>query len=70
MKQESAEKPPCFNSEREYEQWKALLVRSGENGVTICDDCTKDYQEQMKAEGRCFTVKRVTIYKLATKKPT
>lgn len=70
MKQKSPEKPPCFNSELEYEQWKALLVRSREKGVTICDDCTKGYQEQMKAEGRCFPVKRVTIYRIATKKPT
>jgi len=70
MKQESAEKPPCFHSEREYEQWQSLLMRSMEKGVTICDDCTNGYQEQMKAEGRCFTVKRVTIYRIATKKPT
>ena len=45
MKQES-EKPPCFNSEREYEQWKALLVRSMEKGVTICDDCTNEYRKK------------------------
>ena len=53
MKQESAEKPPCFHSEREYEEWKALLVRSMEKGVTICDDCTKEYETRMKADGRC-----------------
>ena len=52
MKQES-EKPPCFHSEREYEEWKALLVRSREKGVTICDDCTKEYETRMKADGRC-----------------
>lgn len=69
MKQESAEKPPCFHSEREYEQWQSLLMRSMEKGVTICDDCTNDYRKKMKAEGLCFTVKRVTIYRMTTKKP-
>lgn len=54
--QESAEKPPCFHSEREYEEWKALLVRSMEKGVTICDDCTKEYETRMKADGRCKPV--------------
>ena len=56
MKQESAEKPPCFHSEREYEQWKALLVRSREKGVTICDDCTNDYRKKMEAQSRCKPV--------------
>ena len=54
--QESAEKPPCFHSEREYEQWKDLLMRSREKGVTICDDCTKEYETRMKADGRCKPV--------------
>ena len=65
MKQES-EKPPCFNSELEYEQWKALLVRSGEKGVTICDDCTKEYETRMKADGRCKPVqaKHVIVYRM------
>jgi len=56
MKQESAEKPPCFHSERGYGEWKALLVRSMEKGVTICDDCTKEYETRMKADGRCKPV--------------
>lgn len=66
MKQESAEKPPCFNSEREYEEWKALLVRSREKGVTICDDCTKAYETRMKADGRCKPVqaKQVIVYRM------
>ena len=66
MKQESAEKPPCFHSEREYEQWKALLVRSMEKGVTICDDCTNDYREKMKAQSRCkpAQVKQVIVYRM------
>ena len=65
MKQES-EKPHCFNSEREYEQWKALLVRSMEKGVTICDDCTKEYETRMKADGRCkpAQAKQVIVYRM------
>ena len=66
MKQESAEKPPCFNSEREYEQWRLLLMRSREKGVTICDDCTKEYETRMKEQGLCkpAQAKRVTIYRM------
>lgn len=69
MKQES-EKPPCFHSEREYEQWKALLVRSMEKGVTICDDCTNKYgyRHKMMAEARCKPEKAVLFYKKASKK--
>ena len=65
MKQES-EKPICFNSEREYEEWKALLVRSMEKGVTICDDCTKEYETRMKADGLCkpAQAKRVIVYRM------
>ncbi len=68
MKQESAEKPPCFHSEREYGEWKALLVRSMEKGVTICDDCTNDYREKMKAQSRCKHEKTVLFFKKASKK--
>jgi len=66
MKQERAEKPPCFHSEREYEQWQSLLMRSAEKGVTICDDCTKEYETRMKADGRCKPVraKRVIVYRM------
>ena len=67
MKQES-EKPPCFNSEREYEQWRALLVRSMEKGVTICDDCTNDYRKKMKAQSRCKPEKSVFFAKKERKK--
>lgn len=68
MKQESTEKPHCFNSEREYEQWKALLVRSMEKGVTICDDCTKEYRQKMKEQSRCKPEKALLFYKKASKK--
>ena len=66
MKQESAKKPPCFNSEREYEQWQSLLMRSREKGVTICDDCTNDYRKKMKAQSRCkpAQAKRVIVYRM------
>lgn len=65
MKQEG-EKPICFNSEREYEQWQSLLTRSMEEGVTICDDCTNDYRQQMKAQSRCkpAQAKRVIVYRM------
>lgn len=66
MKHDSPEKPPCFNSEREYEQWKALLVRSMEKGVTICDDCTKEYRHKMMAQSRCkpAQAKQVIVYRM------
>jgi len=66
MNQESAEKPPCFNSEREYEQWQTLLRCSAEKGVTICDDCTNDYRKKMEAQSRCKPVraKRVIVYRM------
>ena len=66
MKQESAEKPPCFHSEREYEQWQSLLMRSMEKGVTICDDCTKEYEARMKEHGRCkpAQAKQVIVYRM------
>lgn len=66
MKEES-EKPSCFHSEREYEQWSAMLVRSMEKDVTICDDCTNDYRQQMKAQSRCkpAQAKQVIVYRMA-----
>ena len=44
--------PKCFNSLNEYAQWQAFNRISGDK-VSICTDCTFEYQQRMKREARC-----------------
>lgn len=45
--------PKCFNSLAEHEAWVALAWRSGVAPDWPCIDCTRAYQQQMLAAGRC-----------------
>jgi hypothetical protein len=46
--------PACFNSAREYSEWRLLLRQSRESmRVGYCYDCTPDYKMEMMCEGRC-----------------
>lgn len=48
--------PACFNTQKQYDEWKSLARLSREL-VTICTDCTKDYRDQMLEQRRCIADK-------------
>lgn len=48
--------PACFNTQKQFDEWKSLARISREN-VTICSDCTKEYKDQMIAESKCVSRK-------------
>ena len=56
--------PQCF-TQPAYAEWLEWRRRSKE-AVSVCDDCTKEYETRMKADGRCkpAQVRRVIIYRL------
>jgi hypothetical protein len=45
--------PICFTNRLEYLKWKQYQ-KWGDEVVTVCDDCTDEYQQKMKRENRCF----------------
>jgi hypothetical protein len=45
--------PVCFHSKLDYRKWQYYRRGSGER-VTVCDDCSDEYQKKMKGENRCF----------------
>ena len=57
--------PPCF-TQPAYADWLEWRWRSKE-AVSVCDDCTKEYETRMKENGRCKPVqaKRVIVYRIA-----
>lgn len=44
--------PKCFDTRAEYRAWKQC-ARMAYPALWVCTDCTPDYQERMKAQGRC-----------------
>lgn len=44
--------PNCFPTEKLYREW-LYLARVVRESSTICEDCTKSYEEKMKSIGRC-----------------
>lgn len=47
--------PACFNSNKQYRAWKKLALDSGLRSMSICVDCTLEYQTAMLAAGRCHS---------------
>ena len=45
--------PACFPTEKLYREW-LYYARVVREASTICDDCTKCYQEQMEKQRRCY----------------
>jgi len=45
--------PACFASQRQYGPYKVLAQLTATDGFTFCTDCTSEYRDQMKAQGRC-----------------
>ena len=56
--------PQCF-TQHTYDDWLEWRQRSME-AVSVCDDCTKEYETRMKADGRCKPVqaKQVIVYRM------
>ena len=56
--------PKCF-TQPAYADWLEWRLRSKE-AVSVCDDCTKEYETRMKADGRCkpAQAKRVIVYRM------
>lgn len=44
--------PQCFSSLEQYKAWKEC-ARMSYAPNHVCTDCTPEYQERMKDEGRC-----------------
>jgi hypothetical protein len=46
--------PACFSSDAQFKSWDDLRLRSVDRGwATICSDCTREFESQMKKELRC-----------------
>jgi len=45
--------PPCFNSAKQYSDWKLLAIKSNLQSMSICTDCTPEYQADMLRAKRC-----------------
>jgi hypothetical protein len=45
--------PICFPTEKLYREW-LYFARVVREPSTICEDCSKEYQEKMEKQGRCF----------------
>jgi len=45
--------PPCFSSEKQHKEWKALAFRRNLKSFHICVDCTPSYQAEMMKVARC-----------------
>lgn len=42
--------PMCFASKADFERWADGPLSRGEN---FCTDCTKEYQDKMRTQGKC-----------------
>lgn len=59
--------PPCFNSQAEFDEWKACASNLSTTGAgsglnkkgetNYCVDCTPEYKGRMRFEKRCSHVK-------------
>ena len=45
-------KPKCFHSEEQFLDW-AILARVSKEVVSVCNDCSKEFQSEMKIVGKC-----------------
>jgi hypothetical protein len=56
MKREySRDKPRCFEDTYQYVQWldAEFVSNGGKNVLSVCVDCTAEFAEKMREEGRC-----------------
>ena len=44
--------PKCFDSLQQYREWKSY-ARTAQGSEWVCSDCTPQFQDRMKACGRC-----------------
>ena len=51
----SRETPACFESDEQYLGWleQEFITGGGKHRLPVCADCTPEYAERMRAEGRC-----------------
>jgi len=49
--------PACFDSHAQFVRWERAAARAGDAPALrrsgVCVDCTPEYQQRMKDEGRC-----------------
>lgn len=60
------EHPPCFDSQRAYEDWLEACDQAAKTGVPLptrktwpgepnyCRECSPEHRNQMRKEGRCL----------------
>lgn len=58
--------PACFRDEQQYSEW-LHLARYAREACTICDDCKPEYEEKMKAQGRCHNSWRTVQFVMQKK---
>lgn len=47
-------KPPCFESQEQFDSYmEALEDTVQDSDRSYCWDCSPEYQQEMKLEGRC-----------------
>jgi hypothetical protein len=47
------ETPKCFNSHKEFQEWRKMCVMTKLNPEMFCRDCTRQYQKEMIKAKRC-----------------
>jgi hypothetical protein len=45
--------PPCFRNKVQFNEWM-YFARVAKERVTICDDCTEEYESLMTRMNRCI----------------
>jgi hypothetical protein len=61
--------PACFQSQDQYDGWKAL-ARLAREMASICTDCSTEYRDRMLEERRCFASKWSKIVYKSTQELT
>jgi hypothetical protein len=53
--------PSCFNSYKQYTEWRKYANYTGVNGRSYCIDCTRKYKYEMGLEKRCDPPRHILL---------
>lgn len=46
-------RPPCFESDEQWEEWRRAARLTAGSVVRFCSDCLPSYRDAMISQGRC-----------------